>query len=554
MAGGESVAGAGSDDAAGSAVVRGVAEGEGPYARALAEDGTDDRRLAPAAGDATEGGCVVVAGPAQAATNAIRRPIGIARAMAGRCLAVVGVMRSATERGKVSLLRPRRRSYDRDMGNFGEPGSLPTWGFASPGPLRDEVTALALAGIKTTTAALLVELGLDGEPVPRPGDRALVLDSADLPVALVETVACRVLRLADVDDRHAIDEGEGFANAAEFREAHERSWNGYIETLRERLGDPAFTLSDDTEVAAERFCVVEVVDADGRPFRPRVRPAYPADRAAVDAFLAEHNADVVARRGELVDARRHPVLIVEARGAVEGVLTWILDGSSMEILTLHAGRQWHGTGTALLAAAHRVAEAVGARRQWLITTNDNVDALRFYQRRGFGLSRVHAGAVDRARATLKTAIPEVGFLGIPLRDELELEMVIGGSAEAQPPPDAETLLALELALARRDEAAIPGGYEAVLADDFTEIGAAGRLWTRAEMLALMAGDTRATNAIEDFVINELGAGLVLATYDAVGEAPDGTPLRSRRSSTWIHRDGRWQMRFNQGTPVPPDRE
>ena len=123
----------------------------------------------------------------------------------------------------------------------------------------------------------------------------------------------------------------------------------------------------------------------------------------------------------------------------------------------------------------------GARRLWLITTNDNVDALRFYQRRGFRLVRVHAGAVDRSRAALKPGIPEAGDHGIPLRDELELEMTTG------PPPEpvasaADELLALELALARRDEPAIPGGYEAVLAPDFSEIGASGRRWSRAETL------------------------------------------------------------------------
>jgi uncharacterized protein YhfF len=66
-----------------------------------------------------------------------------------------------------------------------------------------------------------------------------------------------VTRLADVDDRHAIDEGEGYANAAEFRVAHERFWNGYLGELRDRLGDPTFRLDDDTLVVLQRFKVVE---------------------------------------------------------------------------------------------------------------------------------------------------------------------------------------------------------------------------------------------------------------------------------------------------------
>ena len=81
-----------------------------------------------------------------------------------------------------------------------------------------------------------------------------------------------------------------------------------------------------------------------------------------------------------------------------------------------------GVGSALLAEAGRIARAAGCTRLWLITTNDNVDALRFYQRRGFRLTQVYAGAVDDARARLKPQIPETGDYGIPLRDEIELEL------------------------------------------------------------------------------------------------------------------------------------
>jgi len=134
---------------------------------------------------------------------------------------------------------------------------LPRWGFAFPGPLRDELTALALAGTKTTTAGLLVEYELDGEAIAQPGDLSLLVGSGEHPVAVIETQSTRVARLVDVDDQHAIDEGEGYANAAEFREAHERFWNSYIDDIRARLGNPAFALDDDTLVVLERFRVVE---------------------------------------------------------------------------------------------------------------------------------------------------------------------------------------------------------------------------------------------------------------------------------------------------------
>jgi uncharacterized protein YhfF/N-acetylglutamate synthase-like GNAT family acetyltransferase len=305
-------------------------------------------------------------------------------------------------------------------GSGAEVDALPAFGFAEPGPLRDTLTKYALAGPKVATAGLRVELELDGEPIPTAGDLSALLDSAGRRIAIVETTSCRLVRLADVDDAHAIDEGEGYANSHEFRVAHERYWNGNLGQLRERLGDPAFRIDDDTEVAAERFRIRRIL-SDAPDSRVVVRPTYPADRPVVDAFLAANNADVNARHGELVDARVHPALLAEVEGTFAGALTWIVDGDALEVHTLHAVGRFQGVGTALLAAARRVAEVVGCRRMWVVTTNDNVDALRFYQRRGMRLARVNAGAVDLARATLKPSIPETGAHGIPIRDELVLE-------------------------------------------------------------------------------------------------------------------------------------
>ncbi len=317
-----------------------------------------------------------------------------------------------------------RRTYDRPVTTSNAVDGLPRWGFASPGPLRDQLTRAALAGTKTATTALLAEYELAGDEVPTTGGRQILVDSDEHPIAVVETVSTRIVRLADVDDRHAIDEGEGYADAAEFRAAHERFWSGELGDIRDGLGDPSFALTDDTPVVAERFRVAQVLGPAARTGIV-VRPALPVDRTTVDAFLAGHDADAVARLGELVDARRHPALIAELDGALAGVAIWIAGEGSIEILTLHAACQWGGAGTALIAAAQTVARAIGARRLWLITTNDNLDALRFYQRRGFRLDRVHAGAVDRSRATLKPGIPKVGCFGIPIRDELELELDVG---------------------------------------------------------------------------------------------------------------------------------
>jgi GNAT superfamily N-acetyltransferase len=152
-----------------------------------------------------------------------------------------------------------------------------------------------------------------------------------------------------------------------------------------------------------------------------VRPSRPED--GVEEFLAARNADRVARLGALEDALAHPHLVAHhADGTLAGVLTYIFGGEQCEVLTLHAAHRHRGTGTALIEAIETLARDAGCTRLWLITTNDNVDALRFYQRRGFRLAKLHAGAVDDARARLKPDIPKTGDHGIPLRDELELEL------------------------------------------------------------------------------------------------------------------------------------
>jgi GNAT superfamily N-acetyltransferase len=155
----------------------------------------------------------------------------------------------------------------------------------------------------------------------------------------------------------------------------------------------------------------------------RVRQRAESDRAEVEAFLADRYSRHVARLGRLEHALDHPALVAERDGTLAGVLTYVLEGDGCEILTLHAAERFGGAGTALIAAVERLAADAGCARLWLITTNDNVDALRFYQRRGFRLAALHRGAVDDSRARLKPEIPRIGEHGIELRDELELEKV-----------------------------------------------------------------------------------------------------------------------------------
>ena len=154
----------------------------------------------------------------------------------------------------------------------------------------------------------------------------------------------------------------------------------------------------------------------------RVRAATADDRDWIEPFLAVHGSTRVARRGEIVQPIDHPMLIAESDGAPAGLLTYVVGGGECEILTIHATRQWAGAGSALIAAIRELAVARSCRRLWVLTTNDNIDALRFYQRRGFRFAALRPGAVDDARQRLKPEIPVVGEYGIPIRDEFELEL------------------------------------------------------------------------------------------------------------------------------------
>jgi uncharacterized protein YhfF len=139
------------------------------------------------------------------------------------------------------------------------PEDLPVAEFAFPGPLRDQLVAAIVAGTKTTTSGLVADYENESEPLPRPGMRQAVVDSAGRPVAVIETTAVRVVRLGDVDLAHALGEGEGYASVAEWRAGHERFWHSA--EMRAALGDPDFTVDDDTLVVAQAFRLVREAPA-----------------------------------------------------------------------------------------------------------------------------------------------------------------------------------------------------------------------------------------------------------------------------------------------------
>lgn len=111
----------------------------------------------------------------------------------------------------------------------------------------------------------------------------------------------------------------------------------------------------------------------------------------------------------------------EAASKVAGFITYNIVEKSCEIVTINSYRERIGVGSALIEAVKQAALSEGCKRLWLITTNDNLHALRFYQKRGFELVAVYRNALAEARK-LKPEIPLTGMDDIPLRDEIELEL------------------------------------------------------------------------------------------------------------------------------------
>ena len=154
-----------------------------------------------------------------------------------------------------------------------------------------------------------------------------------------------------------------------------------------------------------------------------IRPLDPNDKDWVEKLVTERwCAEFVVAHGVVYHPRDLPGFVAVQNGERVGLVTFSITGDSCEIVTLDSLQPSVGIGTALIEAVKTVAQQAECKRLWLITTNDNLNALRFYQKHGFVLVAVHRNALEQTRQ-LKP-IPLIGEHGIPLRDEIELEMML----------------------------------------------------------------------------------------------------------------------------------
>jgi GNAT superfamily N-acetyltransferase len=152
----------------------------------------------------------------------------------------------------------------------------------------------------------------------------------------------------------------------------------------------------------------------------RIKPVVNTDRPALGRFIASRwGAVTVVAHGTVFRPAELAGLVAVRDGRLAGLLTYDVSGDTLEIVSIDAVTPNGGVGSALITAVTDEARRRQAHRMIVTTTNDNLDALRFYQRRDFRLITVRPGAADEARR-LKPQIPEIGRYDIPLHDELDL--------------------------------------------------------------------------------------------------------------------------------------
>lgn len=148
------------------------------------------------------------------------------------------------------------------------------------------------------------------------------------------------------------------------------------------------------------------------------------DAEKVVTIMLQHwGSTRVVSKGRVHFPEKLPGFIASFDNKSVGLLTYEIKDGECEVVTLNSSSEGVGIGSGLLESVRKAAISAQCRRLWLITTNDNTHDLRFYQKRGFRLAALYRNQLEKSRL-LKPEIPLVGMDGIPLRDEIELEILL----------------------------------------------------------------------------------------------------------------------------------
>ncbi len=152
----------------------------------------------------------------------------------------------------------------------------------------------------------------------------------------------------------------------------------------------------------------------------KIRKINKKDKKWIAKFISENwGSEKIVAHKKIFYPYNLPGFVVYNKKEMLGLATYDIKNNSLEIVTMNAVFQSKGIGTVLLKAIERTAHRLKCEKIWLITTNDNIDALAFYLKKGFSITKIHKNALDFSRK-IKPEIPLIGNYGIPLRDEVEL--------------------------------------------------------------------------------------------------------------------------------------
>lgn len=148
------------------------------------------------------------------------------------------------------------------------------------------------------------------------------------------------------------------------------------------------------------------------------------DKDLVMKLMNEHwGGEPLIVRDKNYYPSRLPGIFAESGNKIVGFLFYEISAKNCEIVVFEAFDKFQGIGTRLLERLIDIAKEHLCERIFLMTHNDNLDALRFYQRRGFSLCSIRFNSMDAARKN-KPSIPLIGDYAIPIRDEIDLEIKI----------------------------------------------------------------------------------------------------------------------------------
>lgn len=146
------------------------------------------------------------------------------------------------------------------------------------------------------------------------------------------------------------------------------------------------------------------------------------DISRLRQFWIEHwGGEEMITRGRVHRPEQLDGFVIEDGAEWIGLITFVIEDDECEVTSLDSLRKGQGIGSRLLEQAIETARVRGCKRLFLITSNDNLNALGFYQKRGLELVAIYRGAINETRKS-KPDIPLVGHNNIPVQDEIELEI------------------------------------------------------------------------------------------------------------------------------------